>query len=110
MKTYTEFHGQTPISEIGKVLRQILNKEKQAFKILTGYGSTGGISLSKRAALKSLRNMKKSGLIKGYLPGEVKNQLLPDHSPYYETKLAYEKTLKSDVDFGNDGIIFVFIK
>lgn len=110
MKTYQQFHGQIPISEIGKELRQILNQEKHAFKILTGYGSTGGRSQSKQAALKSLRNMRKSGLIKGYLPGEVKNQLLLDNSPYYETKLNYEKTLKSDPDFGNEGIIFVFVR
>lgn len=110
MKTYKEFHGETPISDIGKVLRQIASKEKSAFKILTGYGSTHGVSQSKSAALKSLRNMKKSGLIKGYLPGEVKHMLLDDTSPYYETKVNYEQILKSDSDFGNDGIIFVFVK
>lgn len=110
MKTYTQFHGQTPISEIGRELRSILTSEKSAFKILTGYGSTTGSSQSKHAALKSLKNMRKSGLISGYLPGEVKNQLLLETSPYYETKLKYEQVLKSDSDFGNDGIIFVFIK
>ena len=31
MKTYKEFHGETPISDIGKVLRQIASKEKKCF-------------------------------------------------------------------------------
>ncbi len=110
MKTYNQFHGQTPISEIGKELRKILINEKKAFKILTGYGSSTGTSQSKGAALKSLKNMRKAGLISGYLPGEVKNQLLLETSPFYETKLKYEQVLKSDADFGNDGIIFVFVK
>jgi hypothetical protein len=88
----------------------LLKEKKTAFKILTGYGSTGGTSNSKYAALKSLRNMKKQGLIKGYCPGEVKNQLLSDNSPFYETKSLYESVLKNDSDFGNDGIIFVFVK
>ncbi|BCR36689.1 hypothetical protein [Mariniplasma anaerobium] len=110
MKTYRQFHGEIFISEIGKELRDIVKSEKSAFKILTGYGSTGGTSSSKHAALKSLRNMKKQGLIKGYCPGEVKNQLLSDTSPFYETKSKYESILKNDSDFGNDGIIFVFIK
>lgn len=110
MKTYRQFHGEILISEIGKELRDIVKNEKSAFKILTGYGSTGGSSSSKQSALKSLRNMKKQGLIKGYCPGEVKNQLLNQTSPFLETKSMYESVLKSDPDFGNDGIIFVFVK
>lgn len=110
MKTYRQFHGEILISEIGKELRDIVKREKSAFKILTGYGSSSGKSNSKHAALKSLRNMKKQGLIKGYCPGEVKNQLLSDNSPFYETKSLYESVLKNDSDFGNDGIIFVFVK
>ena len=109
MKTYKQFHGQTPPSEIGRELRKILTIEKKAFKILTGYGSSSGTSVSKHAALKSLKNMRKAGLIVGYLPGEVKNQLLLETSPYYEAKLTYEHILKKDADFGNDGIIFVFV-
>lgn len=110
MKTYKEFHGDIQISEIGKELRRIVSVEKKAFKIMTGYGSTSGASQSKVSALKSLKNMKKEGLIKGYLPGEVKNILLNENSPYYETKLTYESQIKSDVDFGNEGVIFVFVK
>ena len=110
MRTYKQFHGDVFISEIGKELRKIVKIEKKAFKILTGYGSGGGKSKSKQAALKSLRNMKKQELIKGYCPGEVKHQLLDQKSPFLETKNLYESVLKSDPDFGNDGIIFVFIK
>lgn len=110
MKTYKEFHGDINISDIGKELRKIVSTEKKSFKIMTGYGSTTGNSISKGSALKSLKNMKKEGLIKGYLPGEVKYILLNDNSPYYETKLTYESQIKSDVDFGNEGIIFVFVK
>lgn len=110
MKKYTEFHGDIQISEIGKELRRIVSIEKKSFKIMTGYGSTTGISVSKKSALKSLKNMKKEGLIKGYLPGEAKHVLLNEKSPFYETKLSYESQIKSDVDYGNDGIIFVFIK
>ena len=110
IKTYKEFHGEIPISDIGKELRKILNQEKSSFKIMTGYGSKTGKSSSKNTALKSLGKMKKEGLIKGYLPGEVKELLLSENSPYYEAKLQYEALLKSDKDFGNDGIIFVFVK
>lgn len=110
MKTYKQFHGDIQITEIGKELRRIATIEKSNFKILTGYGSTTGASQSKHAALRSLSKMKKQGIIKGYLPGEVKHLLLPDSSPYYHTKLDYESILKSDSDFRNEGIIFVFIK
>lgn len=110
MRTYKQFHGDILISEIGKELREIVKSEKSAFKILTGYGSSSGVSNSKHAALKSLKSMKKQGLIKGYCPGEVKNQLLTQTSPFLETKSLYESVLKSDPDFGNDGIIFIFIK
>lgn len=109
MKTYKEFHGEIEIKEIGKELRKIVRLEKCAFKILTGYGSESGKSKSKVAALKSLKNMKKSGLIQGYIPGEITSQLIIDNSLYKETKEKYFNVLKSDNDFGNDGIIFVFI-
>lgn len=109
MKTYQEFHGNLPINEIGKELRKIINNEK-SFKILTGYGSTTSVSQSKIACLRSLSKIKKEGLIVGYLPGEVKHFLLSENSPYYDIKLKYESMLKSDTDFGNDGIIFVFVK
>ncbi len=109
MKIYTDFHGEIQISEIGKQLREIVKKEKNGFKLLTGYGSVSGKSKSKIAVLKSLSKMKEEGLIKGFLPGEVKNQLLQSNSPYLDTKLKYASTLKQDNDFGNDGIVFVFV-
>ncbi len=110
MKTYEAFHGNILISEIGKELRKIVKTEKTAFKILTGYGASSGSSQSKGAALRSLSKMKKEGIIQGYAPGEIKNQLLLDTSPYYDTKTRYESVLKGDSDFGNDGIIFIFVK
>lgn len=110
MKTYTEFHGNILISNIGKELRNIAKKEKTAFKVLTGYGSTTGYSKSRSAVLKSLASMKKEGIIKGYFPGEIKLQLLTDKSPYYDSKVNYESIVKSDFDYGNEGIIFVFVK
>ena len=110
MNTYRQFHGEIPISEIGKELRAIARSEKSNFKIMTGYGSSGGKSQSKFAALKSLRNMKKEGLIKDYLPGEVRSQALLPSSPHYEAKLIYEQQIKSDSDYGNEGIIYVFKK
>lgn len=54
--------------------------------------------------------MKKEGLIKGYLPGEVKKELLDLSSPYFEDKIKYDKLIKSDSDYGNSGIIFIFVK
>lgn len=109
MKTYKQFHGETEIKEIGKELRKIVKMEKTAFKILTGYGAETGKSLSKMAALKSLAKMQKEGLIRGYIPGEVTSQLITNKSPYQMTKDNYFGILKGDIDFGNDGIIFVFI-
>lgn len=110
MKTYKQFHGEVLISEIGKELRAIAKREKSDFKILTGYGSSGGTSQSKTTSIKSLSKMKKEGLIKDFLPGEVRSQALLANSAFYETKLAYEQQIKGDPDYGNDGIIFVFMK
>lgn len=110
MKTYTQFHGETEAKQIGKLLRDIAKQEKNNFKILTGYGSTCGISLSKQAALKSLAKMKKEGLIKGYLPGEIKYILVNSSNQYYDDKLKYFDLIKNDSDFGNEGIIFIFKK
>lgn len=110
MKTYREFHGNMVLSQIGKRLREIVKVEKNNFKILTGYGSKSGSSKSKLSALKSLSLMKKEGLIKGYIPGEVKKELLDLSSPYFEDKLKYDKLIKNDSDYGNSGIIFIFIK
>lgn len=110
MTTYRQFHGETPISDIGKELRAIAKREMSDFKILTCYGSSGGQSQSKNAAIKSLSKMKREGLIKGFLPGEVMTQALPTTSPYRETKLAYDSQIKKDSDHGNDGIIFIFMK
>ncbi|MCK9493771.1 MAG: hypothetical protein M0Q00_05335 [Acholeplasmataceae bacterium] len=108
MKTYDIFHGYTLISEIGKELRKIIINEKSSFKILTGYGSKTGFSKSKQAALRSLAKIKKEGLIKGYFPGEVKDQLLSESSPYYDSKIQFEASVRKDKDYGNDGIIFIF--
>lgn len=109
MKTYTEFHGEIPITDIGKRLREIVKQEKTSFKILTGYGSTSNTSKSKQAAIKSLRKMKSEGLIKGFLPGEVKTKLLKQSDYFYEDKLKFVSELKNDPDYGNDGIIFIFL-
>jgi len=110
MKTYKEFHGQVPINYIGQRLREIAKIEKTSFKIMTGYGSTSGISQSKSASIKSLSKMKKEGVIVGFLPGEVKNMVLRSSSPNHESKIMFEKSIKTDPDYGNDGIIFVFVK
>lgn len=110
MKTYDEFHGNLLITEIGKRLREIVKIEETAFKIITGYGSTYGKCESKHAAIKSLAKMKKEGMIKDFFPGDVKNQLLNCNSKYYEAKQLYGPSLKNDTDYGNDGVIFVFLK
>ena len=102
MTTYIEFHGEIPISDIGKRLREIVRTTHTSFKILTGYGSTGATSKSKQAAITSLSKMKKEGIIKAFLPGEVLTKLLTD-------KVKYQKVIKGDKDIGNDGIIFVFV-
>lgn len=109
MKTYHEFHGNIPSNEIGKKLREILKLEKKSFKIMTGYGSSSGTSKSKIAAIKSLASMKRDGLIQGFFPGEVKHQVLSVASPYHDSKIKFENIVKQDSDYGNDGIIFVFV-
>lgn len=109
MKTYKEFHGETPITDIGKRLREIVKNEKSSFKILTGYGSTSYGSKSKQAAIKSLVKMKSEGLIKGFLPGEVKSKLLKQNDYFYEDKQKFGNVLKNDPDYGNDGIVFIFL-
>ena len=63
MKLYEQFHGETAISNIGKELRDILKDEQRDFKILTGYGSTSCICLSKQAAIKSLTKLKCRNLV-----------------------------------------------
>ncbi len=109
MKTYNEFHGDLPITDIGKRLREIVRIEKKSFKILTGYGSTSIYSKSKQAAIKSLIKMKKEGLIKGFLPGEVKFKILTEKDNYYEDKLNFGNMIKNDSDYGNEGIIFIIV-
>lgn len=111
MNTYREFHGEIEISQIGKRLREIAKKEPNNFKIMTGYGSSSGFSRSKEAVLKSLRKMVKEKLIKGFLPGEIKDHLLSPNSKFFiylEDKLLYEPIINKDFDYGNPGIIFVF--
>ena len=109
MKLYTEFHGNIEIKNIGKRLREIIKIEK-SFKIMTGYVSTNGVSLSKTAAIKSLNKMKKEGVIKGFFPGDVKNLLINETSNYYSDKQNFSQIVKNDPDYGNDGIIFIFVK
>ncbi|MCI6014384.1 MAG: hypothetical protein MRZ09_05315 [Coprobacillus sp.] len=110
MKVYREFHGEIRKENIGKVLRSIVKTEKDNFKILTGYGSSGVVSFSKLQTIKALKKMQKEGLIKGYLPGEVKNTLVTETSDLYENKNNFSKIIKDDPDYGNDGIIFIFVK
>ena len=109
MKTYTEFHGEIDISNIGKRLR-LISKSEVCFKILTGYGASSYQSKSKQSALNSLSKMKKEGIISGYLPGEIAYQVLGETSIYYDTLLRYINIIKNDPDYGNDGVIFVFVK
>lgn len=110
MKLYEQFHGETAITNIGKEIRDILKDEQRDFKILTGYGSISNICLSKQAAIKSLTKLKKEGRIKGFLPGEIKYQVIDNKSPYFEDKSKYVNRIKSDKDYGNEGVIFVFVK
>ena len=109
MTTYTEFHGEIPIKDIGQRLREIVRTTKTSFKILTGYGSTGATSKSKQAAITSLTKMKKDGIIKAFLPGEVLTNLLTDKDYYHIDKVKYQNVIKGDKDIGNDGIIFIFV-
>lgn len=111
MNTYKAFHGDIPLSDIGKQLRVIAKSEKSSFKVMTGYGSESGLSKSKEAVLKSLSNMVKEGMIKGYLPGEVKNHLITPSSKFFrylDDKLKFESLISKDIDYGNPGIVFVF--
>jgi hypothetical protein len=90
---------------------EFFKSEKSSFKVMTGYGSESGSSKSKEAVLKSLSNMVKEGMIKGYLPGEVKDHLITPTSKlsrYLEDKLKFESLIKKDLDYGNPGIVFVF--
>lgn len=107
MTLYKEFHGEIPIDKIGKRLREIA-KHNKSFKILTGYGSNTGNSESKNAAIRSLAKMKKEKIIKGFFPGEVKNKV-DVNSRYSLDKSMFESKVKKDSDYGNEGIIFVFI-
>lgn len=109
MKIYKDFHGEIPINQIGKRLREITKIERGPFKVLTGYGASKGKSESKNAVLKSLRKMKQEKLIDDYFPGEILSQLLNETSTWYKAKIKYFEMLKKDSDFGNDGVIFLFI-
>ncbi|CDC71359.1 unknown [Staphylococcus sp. CAG:324] len=109
MNLYTEFHGSIPQKDIGKRLREIVKKETKYFKIMTGYGSTTGSCSSKQAAIKSLFKMKNEGLIRDFLPGEVRYEPLTSASPYYKAKMEYGNQIKNDSDYGNEGIVFIFI-
>lgn len=110
MKIYREFHGQIPLNLIGKRLREIVRLEKVTFKIMTGYGASSGQSLSKSAAINSLTKMVKEGLIGGFLPGEARDKVFASSSIMVKMKQQFEQEIKHDPDYGNDGIIFIFIK
>lgn len=110
MKTY-DFHGSINPSEIGKEIRTICKKEKTSFKLLTGYGSTSGTSKSKSAALMSLSKLKKENIVKDYFSGDVLAKLQTNENSYeYKIKQEYGRRLNRDRDYGNDGVIFVFLK
>ena len=99
------------MSEIGKELRKIA-KLGNDFKILTGYGSSSGISLSKEKAMNSLKKMRKEGLIKDFIPGDKVNSILGVGEYFTSVKLKYDSRLKEEKDarIGNPGIIFIFVK
>ena len=54
--------------------------------------------------------MEQEGLIAGYLPGEVRNEAIKSNSAYFDFKLKYESQISKDSDYGNDGVIFIFMK
>lgn len=53
--------------------------------------------------------MKNEGLIRDFLPGEVRYEPLTSASPYYKAKMEYGNQIKNDSDYGNEGIVFIFI-
>ena len=107
MKIYDEFHGETQINAIGKRLREIVKIEKRSFKVVTGHGSSTGVSRSKSAALRSLGKMKKEGLVKGFFPGDSVNISKKDQ--YYQDRQTFSGLVNGDKDYFNPGIIFVFV-
>ncbi|CCV64067.1 hypothetical protein BN85404900 [Alteracholeplasma palmae J233] len=109
MKTYLEFHGETRVINIEEELLKIFKKETKHFKILTGYGKSTGVSKSRQKVLTVLKKSMENGKIKGYFPADVKFKLLDQKSIYFESKLIYEQYIKKDSDYGNPGIIYVFL-
>jgi hypothetical protein len=108
MKIY-DFHGSIDTTDIGKEIRKICREERISFKLLTGYGSSGGFSKSKNAAMRSLGKLKREGVVRDYFSGDVLERLHTNINSYeYKVKNKYIEKLKNDNDFGNDGIIFVF--
>jgi len=109
MRTY-DFHGSIELTEIGKEIRRICAEESISFKLLTGYGSSSGVSKSKVAAMKSLSKLKREGVVKDYFSGDVLSKLQTYVNSYeYQVKTEYAQKLKKDNDFGNDGVIYVFM-
>lgn len=109
MKTY-DFHGSIELTNIGKEIRRICESELVSFKILTGYGSTNGVSKSKVVAMKSLAKLKREGIVKDYFSGDVLSKLQTNANSYeYQIKNKYAQRLKNDKDFGNDGVIFIYV-
>ena len=111
MKLY-DFHGSVPSNEIGKQLRAIVSGSKSDFKVLTGYGSQSGTCRSKDSALKSLRRMRREGLIKGFLPAEFYTEIVYSSDEFYDAKINYRHRIERDADarYGNEGVIFVFVQ
>ena len=110
MNIYKQFHGDIPTDRIGQELRRINKTEKGIYKILTGFGSTTGICKSKESAIKALRKMKKEKMIKGFIPADKLTQLLQGRDEFFDLKVEYDKILKRDKDYGNDGVIYIIIE
>ena len=110
--TLYDFHGNIPPDEVGKELRSIVRKTGTDFKVLTGYGSHNGICRSKEKALKSLRRMRREGLIKGFLPAEFFTEIVYSSDEFYDAKMNYRHRIERDRDarYGNEGVIFVFVQ
>jgi predicted membrane chloride channel (bestrophin family) len=96
--------------EAGRRLSAIISENRQkekVIKIVHGYGSTGVGGTIKHAVRRSLRNRKKKGEIKAYIPGEAFQQLMG----FDEVIATYKHLLKHDSDFNkmNEGITYVIL-
>lgn len=96
--------------EAGRRLSAIISENRQkekVIKIVHGYGSTGVGGAIKHAVRKSLRNRKKKGEIKAFIPGEAFHQLMG----FDEVISTYRHLLRSDSDYNkmNEGITYVIL-